>query len=102
MYGLLKATGFSNTSISKILMIKSLVITTIGICLGFVLQVSTINVILDGIFSVTPFASTKLPVKVDVSGSLVLVVLFIIISLIATFMPARKIRTISPKILMTE
>ncbi len=102
MYGLLKATGFSNTSISKILMIKSLVITTIGICIGFVLQVSTINVILDGIFSVTPFASTKLPVKVDVTGSLVLVVLFIIISLVATFMPARKIRTISPKILMTE
>jgi putative ABC transport system permease protein len=101
-FGIMKATGYSTGSITKMMVIKSVLLTTIGVLLGFVLNLLTVNLVMQGVFSITPFSSITLPVLFDGVGSMIMMGMFVIIAVIATLIPARRISKISPKILMTE
>ena len=102
VFGILKASGFSNKMILKILLVKTLLLTGIGLFLGFGLCLVTMNPVMLGVFKVTPFNTIELPVLFDAEGSLILMGMFLLISLIATALPGRKLNNISPKQLIAE
>ena len=101
-FGIMKATGHSSSSITKMMVIKSVFITTIGVILGFCLNLATANLMMQGIFKLAPIQAIELPILFDSIGSIILMILFIVIAIVATLIPARKISKISPKILMNE
>ncbi|MDA3846904.1 MAG: FtsX-like permease family protein [Vallitaleaceae bacterium] len=101
-FGIMKATGYSNSSITKIMVIKSVIVTGFGVVIGFVLNLLTADIMMQGVFSLTPFSSITLPVLFDFSGSILIMGLFILIAIIATLIPARRVSQISPRILITE
>lgn len=102
VYGIMKATGFSNGQIKRILLIRSLLLTGIGTLFGGVASVLTVNRVMHGIFSLTPFSSIELPVLFDSLGSLVLILLFFLVTMVGTLIPARRVESISPKQLIAE
>lgn len=102
VYGIMKSTGFSNRQITGILVIRTTIMTLVGAVLGFILNLLTMNMVMQGVFRVTPFSSIELPVIFDAVGSFVLLVLFIIIGIVGTLIPSRKIGRISPKQLIAE
>jgi putative ABC transport system permease protein len=101
-YGIMKTIGFSNGNITKILIIKTLILTSIGTVVGVVANILTANSVMQGVFSLTPFSSIELPVIFDVSGSLIIALLVLIVSVIGTLIPARKVAVVSPKQLISE
>ncbi len=101
-YGIMKAIGCSKGLITRVLVIRTLLMTVIGTILGFIANFLSMNSVMQGIFKVTPFSSIELPVIFNAPGSFVLLVLFILIGIIGTLIPARKIGKISPKQLIAE
>ncbi len=101
-FGVLKAVGYSNKSITDILLIKALLITGVAVILGFVLNLLTANLIMGSILSSTPFSSIEFTILMDYVGCALIILLFILVTIIATLIPARRIRMISPKILISE
>jgi len=101
-FGIMKAIGYSNSSITKIMVIKSVIVTSIGVIIGFVLNLLTANSMMQAVFNITPFSSIKFPVLFDLGGSILIMGLFILIAIIATLIPARRVNQISPKMLITE
>lgn len=102
VYGVMKTIGYSNSSITRILVIRTVLLTSIGVIIGFVLNILTSNLIMQGIFKITPFSSIEMPVLFDGKGSLLLILLFIIMAIVATLIPARRVNRISPKMLISE
>lgn len=102
IYGIMKATGFNKGLITKILVIRTLLMTSIGVILGFLANLLTMNSVMQGVFKVTPFSSIELPVIFNTVGSFVVIILFIVIGIIGTLIPSRKIGRISPKQLIAE
>jgi len=102
VYGILKAVGFSNSFIVRVLLIKVLVVSVISVILGFILNMLTMNVIMDAVFALTPFSSINMPVLFNGIKSGILVVLFILVGIVSTLVPSRKISSVSPKQLISE
>lgn len=101
-YGIMKAIGYDKGIITRVLVIRTLIMTAIGTIIGFILNMISMNSVMQAIFKVTPFSSIKLPVIFDFAGSLSLLVLFVIIGIIGTLIPARKVGRISPRLLISE
>jgi putative ABC transport system permease protein len=91
VYGIMKSTGFSNGLITKILVIRTMLMTAVGAIIGFVANLLTMNLVMQGVFEVTPFSSIKLPVIFEAGGSLVLLVIFIVIGIVGTLIPSKKL-----------
>lgn len=102
VYGIMKATGFSKGQITKILVVRTLLMTIVGAIVGFIVNLLTMNSVMQVVFNATPFSSIELPVIFDGIGSLLLLVLFIAIGIIGSLIPSRKIGKISPKQLIAE
>lgn len=102
VYGIMKATGFSKGQITKILVVRTLLMTIVGAIVGFIVNLLTMNSVMQVVFNATPFSSIELPVIFDGMGSLLLLVLFIAIGIIGSLLPSRKIGKISPKQLIAE
>lgn len=100
--GILKATGFSNSNIVNILLIKSVLLSGVGILMGFILNLLTMNPIMLSVLKLTPFSHMELPAIFDFNGSLLLMGIFLCITIFATIIPSQKINKISPKKLMVE
>ena len=101
-YGIMKAIGYDKGIISRVLVIRTLIMTAIGTIIGFILNMMSMNGVMQAIFKITPFSSIELPVIFDFTGSLLLLALFVIIGTIGTLIPARKIGRISPRLLISE
>ncbi|MBS4537365.1 FtsX-like permease family protein [Clostridium sp. D2Q-11] len=102
VYGILKATGFSNKQMRILLIVKSLTLTVMGVFAGYILCLLTIDKVMTTMFAVTPYRSIKLPVSFIHSQGILIVLLYCVIALIATLIPTKKIASISPKDLITE
>lgn len=102
VYGIMKATGFSKGQIAKILVVRTLLMTIVGAIVGFIVNLLTMNSVMQVVFNATPFSSIELPVIFHGIGSLLLLVLFIAIGIIGSLIPSRKIGKISPKQLIAE
>jgi len=102
VYGIMKATGFGERLITRILVIRTLIMTVVGATLGFAANLLTMNSVMQGVFKVTPFSSIELPVIFGAVGSFIILILFIAIGIVGTLIPSRKIGRISPKQLITE
>jgi len=81
---------------------KNIQISVISVILGFVLNMLTMNVIMDAVFALTPFTSINMPVLFNGAKSGILIILFIMVSIISTLIPSRKISSVSPKQLISE
>lgn len=101
-YGILKVIGFSNQSIAVVMLTKSLLITGVAIISGFLLNMMTANLIMKSLLSFTPFSTLEFNIAMDYTSCILLVVLFVVVTIFATLIPARKIQLISPKILISE
>lgn len=101
-YGIMKAIGFSNEHIIKTLTFKSFVITSIGILTGTSLSILTLDFMMDMLLKLSPFSSGHIPILFDYNGTAVVSVLFILIGLLGTIIPARRVKKISPKQLLSE
>lgn len=102
VFGVMKTIGYSNSSITKTLLIRSILLTSFGIVIGFSLNMLTANAVMRGIFKITPFSFIEMTVLFDGFGSLVLPILFLAIAIIATLIPAKRVNKISPKMLICE
>lgn len=102
VYGILKATGFSNNQIRTLLVVKSLTLTLSGVFAGYVLCLLTIDKIMTAMFAVTPYSTIKLPVVFIHNQGILIILLYCLIALIATLIPTKKIARISPKDLIAE
>ena len=102
VYGIMKATGYSNGMIIKVLLFKTIIMTGIGLVIGFLICLLTMNIIMQGVFNISPFSSIHMPMLLNVGGNLALILIFLIISVIGTLIPARRIIKISPKLLISE
>lgn len=102
VYGILKATGFSNRQLKILLIVKSLVLTLIGVLLGYSLCALTVDKTMAAMFAITPFSTIKLPVKFLHGPGIMIISLYGLMALIATLIPARKIGKISPINLISE
>ncbi|QVK17599.1 FtsX-like permease family protein [Mycoplasmatota bacterium] len=101
-YGILKATGFSNSELRVLLISKSVILTLIGIISGYVLCALTVDKVMVGMLSLTPFSTIKLPVVFSHNQGLLIALLYCLIALIATLIPTKRIASISPKNLIAE
>lgn len=101
-YGIMKAIGFDKGIITRVLVIRTLIMTAVGSVFGFILNMLSMNSVMQAIFKVTPFSSIELPVIFNLTGSLSLLALFVAIGILGTLIPARKIGRISPRLLISE
>lgn len=102
VYGILKATGFSNKQLRILLIAKSLILTLIGVFAGYILCALTIDKVMTAMFKVTPYSTIKLPVEFIHGQGILIIALYCLIALVATLIPTRRIASISPKDLITE
>ena len=102
VYGIMKATGFNNNFITKMLVIRGLMITTMGITVGLIANILTMDALMIGVFKVTPFSSISMPVLFNLKGCMLLIIFFLVITVFATLIPSKRIDTISPKQLIAE
>jgi len=101
-YGIMKSIGFSNMHIIRALTFKSFIITSVGIIIGTVLSIITLDTMMDMLLKLSPFSSGHIPILFDYNGTAVVCTLFILIGLIGTLIPARRVKKISPKQLISE
>ena len=102
VYGIMKATGFSKEFITRMLIIRGLLTTSIGIVIGLAANVLTMDALMNTVFKFTPFSSISMPVLFNLKGCVVLAILFVIITIISTLIPSKRIGAISPKQLIAE
>lgn len=102
VYGIMKAMGFSKRFITKMQIIRSLIITIVGVFIGFAVCMLSMNSIMIGVFQMTPFSTISMPVLLDVEGSALIAGLFIFIAVLSPFLATRRLNKISPKQLIAE
>lgn len=102
VYGIMKATGFSKVFITRMLIIRGLLTTSIGIVIGLTANVLTMDLLMDMVFKLTPFSSISMPVLFNLKGCVILGTLFVVITIISTLIPSKRIGKISPKQLIAE
>ncbi|MEX1378115.1 MAG: FtsX-like permease family protein [Eubacteriales bacterium] len=102
VYGIMKATGFSKAFISRMLVIRSLILTTVGMVIGFTVCMVSMNGIMNGVFKITPFSTISMPVIFDKQGSIFIAILFITVAIISPLAATRKLDKITPKQLISE
>lgn len=102
VYGIMKAGGFTTHSIKAVLLIKSSILTIVGVLLGYVAATLTKDLIMVLALSVTPFKHTVIAMISDPVMTGVIIIIFIAITIIGTLIPTRRVNRISPKQLISE
>lgn len=102
MFGLLKTSGFSNRQIIGMLMTKTLIITLFASMIGFILAINLAPYFLEVLIMITPFQISNLTLQLSVHSAVMTVGLYFFITIIATILPARRIRKITPRVLIIE
>ena len=102
VYGIMKATGFSKAFISRMLTVRSLILTAIGIAVGFAACMASMNGIMTAVFKITPFSTIRMPVIFDAKGCMYVAILFIAVAIVSPLIATKRLDKITPKQLISE
>lgn len=102
VYGIMKATGFSREFISRMLVLRSMIITIAGMAIGFTACMISMNSIMVGVFKLTPFSTIRIPVILDWQGSVLIGISFIAIAFVSPLIATKRLDKITPKQLIAE
>jgi lipoprotein-releasing system permease protein len=93
---ILKSLGFTKNRIRKIFMFKGFIIGIIGIILGTITGLSATYFLSKYTMNADVYYIQKLPVRVNPSEVIIIVLVTIVITLLATIIPASRAANITP------
>ena len=93
---ILKSLGFTKNRIRKIFMFKGFIIGIIGIILGTITGLSATYFLSKYTMNADVYYIQKLPVRVNPSEVIIIVLITIVITLLATIIPASRAANITP------
>ena len=101
-FGVLKSIGLSNRDIVWVMVINSIILTSIGCFIGGVIGIVSADEMLEIGYSITSFKMTSIVTELSISSIIYIMLIYIIVSVIATLIAAIRIKKVSPRVLITE
>lgn len=102
MFGLLKVSGLSNRQIMGSLVLKTMLITLTASVIGVSVALLFAPYFMEWLVSVTPFQITNLSLELSNLSAVLTVGCYYLVTLVATLLPAKKIKKITPRVLLID
>jgi len=102
MYGILKASGLSNGNIMQMMAVKAVMLTSCACAIGSAAALYAAPSLLRTIFAITPYQITNIQIQPSMVNTIITIMFYLVITLTATLIPARKIRNITPRVLIVD